>query len=57
MTREELDTLLENQRDFFRKGNTLNPKYRKQKLINLKATIKKYEAELLEGHRLDLGKS
>ena len=57
MTRKELDTLLENQRDFFRKGNTLNPKYRKQKLINLKATIKKYEAELLEGLRLDLGKS
>ncbi|MDD6249610.1 MAG: aldehyde dehydrogenase [Bacillales bacterium] len=57
MTREELDYLLEIQKEFFRQGNTLSYKWRKKKLLELKANIKKYEKELLEGLRQDLGKS
>ena len=56
MTREELDYLLEIQKEFFRQGNTLSYKWRKKKLLELKANIKKYEKELLEGLRQDLGK-
>ena len=46
MTREELDYLLEIQKEFFRQGNTLPYKWRKKKLLELKANIKKYEKEL-----------
>lgn len=57
MTKEEIEELINKQRDYFKKGNTLDYKYRKKKLKQLKQVIKENELELLEALKKDLGKS
>ncbi len=57
MTKEELDVFITKQHQYFLKGNTLDVQRRKQKLNNLKRTIQKYEVEILDALKTDLGKS
>lgn len=57
MTKEELDLLILNQHKFLNSGATLSVKYRKDKLKSLKQTMKKYENDLLDALKNDLGKS
>ena len=57
MTKDEIKKIVENQKDYFKKGNTLVINKRKEKLKILKKTIKKNENDLLEALRSDLGKS
>lgn len=52
-----IDEIISSQKEFFKTGKTLDIKYRREKLINFKKTIKKYENELIKGLYLDLGKS
>ena len=49
--------IVKKQRDFFHTNATKNIKYRKQRLLHLKKTIEKYETEILEALKLDLGKT
>ena len=48
---------LKRQREFFYKGNTLDYKFRVEALIKLRDGIKKYEREIIEALKRDLGKS
>ena len=57
MTNQEIQTNLQNQRNFYRNGKTLPIKIRIQQLKNLYAVIKKYENEIYNALNLDLGKS
>ena len=57
MTREEIGALLLEQRKYYRSGATLSVKFRLEKLKKLYSTVKKYENEINEALKLDLGKS
>lgn len=57
MSREEINLLINKQRQYFKKGNTLDVDKRRNKLINLKKIIKENENKLLNALYLDLGKS
>ena len=57
MTNQEIQALLEKQRVFFRTGITLPLKFRIQQLKKLYSTIKKYEPEINNALKADLGKS
>lgn len=57
MTNQEIQTLLEGQRTFFRSGATLSVDFRIQHLKTLYATIKKYESAICGALKSDLGKS
>ena len=57
MTQQEINELVEKQRNYFLAGNTLNIKDRKNKLKALKKAMKENEIELLDALKNDLGKS
>ena len=57
MTNEEIRTLLENQKAFYKTGATIPVDFRIAQLKKLYATVKKYENEVLEALTSDLGKS
>lgn len=57
MNKEELDLIINNQKAYFKAGNTLEINTRKSKLKLLKKAIKDNEYDLLEALKMDLGKS
>lgn len=57
MTEQEIKALVESQRNYFRSGATLEYEVRRSHLIALREGIKKYESELSEALKADLGKS
>ena len=54
---QDVEQMIENQRNFYFTGTTKDVEFRKQQLVNLKSTIKKYEAQVIEALALDLHKS
>ncbi|MCR2807878.1 aldehyde dehydrogenase [Paenibacillus soyae] len=57
ITKENVMDMLEEHRGFFRQGKTADASFRLEQLRKLKEGIRRYEKELLEALRLDLGKS
>jgi len=57
MTNQEIYELLERQRAYYRSGVTIPTDFRIGQLKKLYAAVKKYEAELNDALRCDLGKS
>ena len=57
MTAKEIQALLEKQRNYYHSGATLPVAFRIAKLKTLYAAVKKYENEISEALRTDLGKS
>lgn len=57
MTPEEIKTIIENQRIFFKGGETLPVRNRIKKLRKLKESILSHEAEINDALKSDLGKS
>ena len=57
MTNEEIRSLLEKQRAYFRSGVTVPVKFRIEQLKKLYAVVKKYETEISDALTADLGKS
>lgn len=57
MTGNEIHSLLEKQREYYRSGVTIPVKFRVEQLKKLYATIKKYENEVNDALKADLGKS
>ena len=57
MTNEQIRTLLEKQRKFYKSGATIPIKFRIEQLKKLYTAIKKYEAEINTALKTDLGKS
>ena len=56
MTDTEIKNLLEKQRAYFESGATLSVKFRKEMLTKLYKTVKKYENEINDALKADLGK-
>ena len=57
MTEWEIQNLLEKQRHYYRSGATLSIKFRIEQMKKLYAVVKKYEREIGEALKTDLGKS
>ena len=57
MTQFEIQSLLEKQREFYRSGATVPVKFRLQQLKKLYAAVRKYEKDINDALREDLGKS
>ena len=57
MTSEQIGVLIEKQRKYYKSGATIPVKFRIEQLKKLYATIKKYENEVNEALKKDLGKS
>ena len=57
MTGEQIKALLEKQRSYYKSGITIPVKYRIEQLKKLYATVKKYENEVNDALKKDLGKS
>ncbi len=57
MTAEEIKQIVESQRDYFYNGHTLDLEERMEALKRLKECMKKYEKEIGEAIKADLGKS
>ena len=57
MTNQEIQLLLEKQRKYYRSGETIPVKFRIQQLKKLYNTVKKYETEINDALKADLGKS
>ena len=57
MTEAQIQKIIENQKEFFATGKMLDVKYRKEALKRLKATIEKYEDQIGQAIKADLGKS
>jgi len=57
MTHNEIMSLLDKQREYYRSGATLQVKFRIEKLKMLYETVKKYQAEINDALTSDLGKS
>ena len=57
MTNQEIQSLLEKQRYYYRSGVTLPVKFRVQQLKKLYDTVKKYQIEINDALKSDLGKS
>lgn len=57
MTAEEIKTVIEDQRAFFKTGATLNVKERKRKLLLLREAVRRHESDIAEALHSDLGKS
>ena len=57
MTNEEIRNLLEKQRAFFKSGATIPVRFRIAQLEKLYAAVKKYEKEIHDALKRDLGKS
>jgi len=57
MTRQEIETLLEKQRAFYKSGKTISVSFRREQLKKLYAAVKDHEKEINEALYCDLGKS
>lgn len=57
MTKEEIIKIVEEQRKYFNKGETISVSFRIEMLKRLKISILKYEQEIMDALKLDLGKS
>ena len=57
MTNEEIQCLLEKQRKFYKTGVTVPVNYRIAQLKKLYAAVKKYEMQINDALKSDLGKS
>ena len=57
MTNEQIQTLLDKQRRFYRSGATIPVRFRTEQLKRLYATVKKYQSEINDALKSDLGKS
>ncbi|MBQ8311527.1 MAG: aldehyde dehydrogenase [Clostridia bacterium] len=57
MTSQEIQSLLEAQCAYYRSGATIPVKFRIEQLKKLYATVKKYETEINDALKTDLGKS
>ena len=57
MTSQEIKSLLEKQRTYYRSGATIPVKFRIEQLKKLYATVKKYQDEINDALTADLGKS
>ena len=57
MTEKEIQGLLEKQRVFYRSGKTVPVSFRKEQLVKLYDTVKRYQNEINEALHKDLGKS
>ena len=57
MTEQEIQTLLEKQRDYYRSGATVPVSFRIEQLKKLYSTVKKYQDEINSALASDLGKS
>lgn len=57
MTNQEIQSLLEKQRAYYRSGATIPTKFRVEQLKKLYATVKKYQTEINDALTADLGKS
>ena len=57
MTSAEIQSILEMQRKYYRSGATIPVKFRIEQLKKLYATVKKYETEVNDALKADLGKS
>ena len=57
MTEIEIQNLLEKQRKFYKSGATIPVKFRIEQLKKLYATVKKYETQINDALKTDLGKS
>lgn len=57
MTSEQISSLLEKQREYYKSGATIPVSFRIEQLKKLYATIKKYETEVNDALTKDLGKS
>lgn len=56
-TEQDVEQMIDVQRSFYFTGATKNVEFRKQQLVLLKESIKKYEAQVIEALALDLRKS
>ena len=57
MTSEQISNLLQKQRTFYKSGVTIPVDFRIAQLKKLYATVKKYEIEVNDALKTDLGKS
>lgn len=57
MTNEQIASLLDKQREYYKSGVTIPVNFRIEQLKKLYAAIKKYENEILQALHTDLGKS
>ena len=57
MTNQEISTLLEKQRSYYRSGATISVRFRIDQLKKLYACVKKYQNEINDALTADLGKS
>ena len=57
MTSQEIQALLEKQRAYYRSGATIPVKFRIEQLKKLYATVKKYQSDINDALKSDLGKS
>ena len=57
MTSEQIQSLLEKQRVYYKSGATISVNFRIEQLKKLYATVKKYETEVNNALKSDLGKS
>lgn len=57
MTNKQINSLLEKQRAYYKSGATISVAFRIQQLKRMYTTIKKYELEIADALKLDLGKS
>lgn len=57
MTSQEIQSLLEKQRAYYRSGATIPVKFRVEQLSKLYETVKKYQNEINDALKSDLGKS
>lgn len=57
MTSTEIQSLLDNQRKYYKSGATISVRFRIEQLKKLYATVKKYETEVNDALTSDLGKS
>lgn len=57
MTSQEIKSLLEKQREYYRSGATIPVNFRIEQLKKLYAAVKKYQTEINDALREDLGKS
>lgn len=57
MTSEQINSLLENQRKFYKSGVTIPVKFRIEQLKKLYRTVKKYQTDINDALKSDLGKS
>ena len=57
MTSEQITSLLEKQRKYYKSGTTIPVKFRIEQLKKLYATVKKYQTEINDALTSDLGKS